>query len=193
VLIEHFFTRNDRLTARKSAGLLLAFGGVALLLLGSEKTAASSQLRDTPTLLGDAILLLSAFILALKVVYTKHALKVVEPGKLIFWHDLIGVVLFCIFSALLEQVAWGGFTTPAVLALIYQGVFVAGICFAVQARLLRRHSASQIAVFSFVTPIVGVTAGALLRGDELTPLLFVAAAFVAFGILLVNLPEAAEP
>ncbi|MBP85940.1 MAG: hypothetical protein CMJ64_04355 [Planctomycetaceae bacterium] len=192
VLIEHFVTKHDRLTARKLAGLTLAFGGVLLLLLRSETAAAATEQRDVPTLLGDAILLLSAIVLAVKVVYTKHALKVVEPGKLIFWHDLIGFVLFVACSSLFEKVEFAGFTSAAVLALIYQGVFVAGICFAVQALLLRNHSASQIAVFSFATPIVGVGSGALLRGDELTPLLFVAAACVAFGILLVNLPAQAR-
>ena len=192
VLIEHFVTRQDRLTLRKFVGLLLAFSGVVLLLLRAESREDTAELRDVPTLLGDAILLLSAFVLSLKIVYTKHALKVVEPGKLIFWHNLTGVVLFCAYSALFEQVQFAGFTTAAVLALIYQGIFVAGICFAVQARLLRHHSASQIAVFSFVTPIVGVASGALLRGDRLTPLLFAAAAFVALGILLVNLPAVAK-
>ena len=189
VLIEHFITRADRLTTRKVVGLLVAFGGVLLLLFRADPTAPSTAdgALDQPTLIGDAILLFSAAVLAGKIVYVRHAVKSVEPGKLIFWHDLIGVVLFFICSASFERVELGGFTTPAVIALVYQGIFVAGFCFALQAVLLRRHSASQIAIFSFATPLFGVSTGILLRGDQMTPLLGIAAVGVAIGILLVNL------
>lgn len=186
VVIEHFVTKTDQLSVRKSVGLVLAFGGVLLLLLSREHSDAEAESLDTPTLLGDGLLLFSAFVLSLKVVYVKHALKVIEPGKLIFWHDLIGVILFCAFSGLFEPLKFSGFTTTAVIAILYQGVFVAGICFALQAVLLRHHSASQIAVFSFATPIVGVSTGVFFRGDQLTGWLLVAAVCVACGILLVN-------
>jgi drug/metabolite transporter (DMT)-like permease len=186
VVIEHFITKADRLTARKLIGLFVAFGSVLLLLFRTD-TAALASSRDQPTLIGDAILLCSACILAWKVIYIRYALKFVEPGKLIFWHDLVGVVCFVICSALFEKLEFGGFTMPAVVALVYQGVFVAGICFALQALLLRHHSASQIAIFSFATPLFGVGTGILLRGDQMTPMLVVAAVCVAIGILLVNL------
>ncbi len=191
VVIEHFITRADRLTARKLIGLFVALGGVLLLLLRTDASDASDSAapRDQATLVGDAILLFSGCVLAWKVVYVRHALKFVEPGKLIFWHDLIGVVCFVLWSASFEQLEFGGFTTPAVISLIYQGVFVAGFCFALQAMLLRHHSASQIAIFSFATPLFGVGTGILLRGDRMTPMLMVAAVCVAFGILLVNLKK----
>lgn len=188
VVIEHFITRADRLTARKLLGLFVAFGGVLLLLLRPEG-AGESAARDQPTLVGDAILLCSACVLAWKVVYVRQVLKFVEPGKLIFWHDLIGVVFFVLCSAAFEKLEFGSFTTPAVISLIYQGVFVAGICFAIQALLLRHHSASQIAIFSFATPLFGVGTGILLRGDRMTSMLAVAAVCVAIGILLVNLKK----
>ncbi len=189
VVIEHFITRADRLTARKLLGLFVAFGGVLLLLLLRTDTTDSAVSRDQPTLVGDAILLCSACVLAWKVVYVRHALKFVEPGKLIFWHDLIGVVFFVLCSASFEKLEFGGFTTAAVISLIYQGVLVAGFCFALQAVLLRHHSASQIAIFSFATPLFGVGTGILLRGDRMTPMLAVAAVCVAVGILLVNLKK----
>lgn len=190
VVIEHFVTKVDRLTARKLIGLFVAFGGVVLLLLRSDSDASATS-RDQPTLVGDAILLCSAGILAWKVIYVRHAVRLVEPGKLIFWHDLVGVVCFVICSASFEKLKVGGFTTPAVVSLIYQGVFVAGICFALQAMLLRHHSASQIAIFSFATPLFGVGTGILLRGDQMTPMLVVAAVCIAIGILLVNLRRSA--
>jgi drug/metabolite transporter (DMT)-like permease len=194
VVIEHFITKGDRLTGRKLIGLLVACGGVLLLLMRTEDSAAPrTEALDTPTLIGDVLLLLSAFLLGIKIVYVKHALKVIEPGKLIFWHDALGVLMFCGYSFLLEEIDFSGLTRAAVLGLLYQGVFVGGLCFALQAVLLRHHSASQIAVFSFATPLFGVGLGVLMRGDHITPWLFVAAVCVAVGILLVNARPRDEP
>ncbi len=66
---------------------------------------------------------------------------------------------------------------------------MAGVCFALQAVLLRKYSASQISVFSFATPLVGVAMSVLLRGDQLSPWLLASGMVVACGILLVNLPN----
>ncbi len=189
VAIEHFITRADRLNARKLMGLLIAAAGVVLILTVTGTTAEKKDMDD-PSLLGDAVLLTSAFVLGIKIVYTKHALKTVEPGKLIFWHDVFGVLFFVAYSLSFETVDPAGFTMPAILGLAYQGIVVTGFCFAVQALLLKRHSASQISVFSFATPLFGVTIAVLMRGDRLSPWLLAAAVCVAAGILLVNLRSA---
>lgn len=190
--IEHFVTRTARLSLARWLGLLLAGAGVVLILGTTEPPAASDMTdgpkRDVPTLFGDAFLLASAVLLAAKLIYTKAATRRVEPGKLIFWHDLIGVGLFAIYSAVFETTTWRQFTVPAVLGLLYQGLVVAGFCFAVQAHLLKRHSASQIAVFSFLTPLFGIAISVLFRGDPLSPWLLVSGGCVAAGILIVTRP-----
>jgi len=187
LVIEHFITRTDRITGRKTIGLLLAFAGVVLILSTEATGGGAVDQRDQPTLPGDLILLLSGLLLAWKVVYIKHALQRVEPGKLILWHDVFGTLMFFAWSLLTEHIVFGRMDAVATVAILYQGILVGGVCFAVQTMLLRRHSASQIAVFNFAAPVFGVLSGVLLRGDRLTPWLFVAAACVAAGILLVNL------
>ena len=47
----------------------------------------------------------------------------------------------------------------------YQGIVVAGLCFIVLVFLLRHYSPSRLAVFSFITPIVGVLLSAWLLGE----------------------------
>ena len=84
-------------------------------------------------------------------------------------------------------------TQHAVWSLLYQGFAVAGLCFAIQARLLEKHSASSVAVFSFATPLFGILFAVLFRGDPLSPWLFVSGIAVATGILLVNLRLTPQP
>lgn len=188
VLLDHFLLMSDRLTIKKFYGLLLAGCAVLILLWHTGRFAEPTQ-HDPPTLAGDAVLLFSAFLLGVKFVYTKMALKIIGPTELIFWHDVVAVVLFALTGWMLEEVRWGNVTLPAWLGLLYQGLLVGGVCFALQAHLLKHHSASRVAVFSFLTPLFGMVLGWLFRGDQLSPWLLVAGAAVAGGIYLVNRAE----
>lgn len=190
LIIEHILLRSARWQLRKFVGVALAAIGVVVVVTRSGGSAMGAVTSDVPTLRGDLILLSSAVILSIKTLFVKSALKKIEPGKLIFWQNLASVALFFTWSSLTETVDLSRVTTPTVIAIIYQGIFVGGICFAIQAVLLRRHAASQIAVFSFATPLFGVLLAVIFRGDPLTPWLFLAAACVAVGILLVNLQAA---
>jgi drug/metabolite transporter (DMT)-like permease len=73
-----------------------------------------------------------------------------------------------------------------VLGLLYQGILVAGFCFAVQAHLLKKHVASQISIFSFSTPLFGLTAAILIRSDAYSHWLLVSGGLVALGIWLIQ-------
>ena len=195
VAIEHFVMKSSRLTMRKSVGLILAAVGVALVLKSAEHPA-EAVVEEAASLEGDFLLLLSALLLGIKIAWTKHSVKTIHPDCFIFWHHVFGVILFAFYGAIVEQfdprilielsrddvrAAWWG--------LLYQGLAVAGLCFAVQARLLKKHAASRISVFSFATPLFGILFAVLLRGDPLSPWLFVAGVAVAAGILLVNLDD----
>ena len=194
--IEHFITRSERLSTRKIVGLIVAAVGVLLVLTRAEGGAPGESVSavnvDAPNVWGDVVMLGSAMVLGVKVIYTKQAVKTVEPGKLIFWHNVIGVMLFGAWSLAFENATLDKLTPPAVWGLLYQGVVVAGFCFAVQAYLLKKHSASKISVFSFATPLFGTTIAVLFRGDELSPWLAAAAVCVAAGILIVSTTPSGE-
>ena len=77
---------------------------------------------------------------------------------------------------------------PLVAAsLLYQAVVVAFVSYLAWFWLLTRYMASRLSVFSFLTPLFGVTFGVLLLGDQIGPRFLSAAAMVLTGIALVNL------
>lgn len=184
---EHFITRQFRMNARQLAGLFIAAAGVLLLVSSTAAPAKRSTGMDTPTLFGDAIMLLSGFILGVKVIQTKHAVRTVPPGTLTLWHDVIGVALFAAYSAAFETIDPSRVNMTTIWSLLFVGLAVSGFCFAGQAWLLQRHSASLVSVFSFATPVFGVALAVLLRGDALSPWLLAAGACVAIGIVMVTL------
>ena len=79
--------------------------------------------------------------------------------------------------------------TPLVLAsLAYQAVAVAFASYLAWFWLVANYPAGRLAAFSFLTPLFGVLAGALLLSEKVSSALAAALLLVALGIWLVNRP-----
>ena len=72
------------------------------------------------------------------------------------------------------------------LSVGYQAVIVAFVTYVVWLWLIGLYPASRLATFSFLTPLLGIVAGALLLDEPLTRGLLAAVVLVAIGIRLVN-------
>lgn len=186
IIIQHYIVRVDRLNASKFIGVLVAAFGTFLILATSQH--ADPAHPDAPTLRGDLVMVFSALVLGINIVCTRQVVRIVEPNKLIFWQDAIAMALLACWSLTTEDVDSATWPMPSLIALMYQGIVVGGVCFTVQAHLLLRYSAVRVSVFGFAAPLFGLLAAALLRDDPLSPWLFVAVFFLAWGIILVNRP-----
>ncbi|WP_417847976.1 DMT family transporter [Thalassoglobus sp.] len=181
---ESFIARTIRLQWSQTVGLILAGAGVCVLVFAAEGHQDSAM--DQPTLRGDLVLALSGLTLGVKIIAVKWATRTVPPSSLILWHDLFGAGLLFLFSGLWETQSGNPLTWQAVVALLFGGFIISGLCFVLNAQLLQKHGASQVSVFSFVTPICGILLAWAFRGDQLSPWLIVSGLFVAAGIFLVN-------
>jgi drug/metabolite transporter (DMT)-like permease len=181
-VLAHLLLADDRLSWAKTLGLALALVGLVAVVAG-ERTASAT--RDAVTLLGDGVILGSSFLLGVKTTFTKHALAQVEVTKLLVWSNVAGTLMFFAYSGVFEGFATYRFTNQALYGLAYQGLVVAGFCFLAWTYLLRRHRASQLAVFGFFQPVCGMLFGALFRNDQLTASLIFGAAAVGLGVWLV--------
>jgi drug/metabolite transporter (DMT)-like permease len=91
----------------------------------------------------------------------------------------------------LEGWLWDGamitrFSTPVVIALLYQGLLSAALGFVVWNTMLKQYGASTLHSFLFIMPLSGVAAGALLLNEPVTHNIITASALVALGIAVVN-------
>lgn len=185
-LVAHFAMHGDRLSPMKLVGLLVAFIGLLAVLAAGASLSSESSAADAVTLGGDAIILGSSFLIGVNTVMSKRALSVIGVPQLLFWSNLLATGLFFLSSFLSEADRSWRFTPDALSGLAYQGVVVAWLCFLLWTALLRRHRASQVAVFGFAQPLCGMLFGAWLRGDPLTAELGLGALAVAAGIVLVT-------
>lgn len=174
----HLFVPGDRMSGRAFMGLVVAFAGLALGLL--EGVGAGS-------LLGDVLCLLGALGWACTTVLIKATRLRAAPAEYAMMYQLaVSVPVLLALSWLMAEP--GIFApTPVIWAsLAYQTVVVAFISYIAWFWLVKRHAASRLSAFSFLTPLFGTLAGWAMLGDTLGPLFLLALALVCGGILLVN-------
>jgi drug/metabolite transporter (DMT)-like permease len=173
----HFLIPGDRLSASKVTGLLLSFAGVVLIFAES---------LGTGYLLGDALVLISGMLLGLRQVVIKRLVSGLHPFQVVFWQAALSLPVFAGVSGLFERDTVWELSMSVIGAVLFQGVVIAGFCFILMASLLKRHRASTLGAFGFVTPVFGVLLSVLLLGEELSPLLAASLVLVAIGIVVVN-------
>ncbi|MFP6861544.1 EamA family transporter [Pseudomonas sp.] len=160
-------------------GLLVAAGG--LLLIGS-------QGNGLMTLAGFLLTLCAAAMWALGNIVTRKLGKVNLVG-LVVWGSLVPPLPFFALSWLLEgpeviESALRGFTLDTLLVLVYLAFGATILGYGLWSRLLSRYPASQVAPFSLLVPVVGLTSSALLLDERLSSLQLVGALLVMLGLLL---------
>ena len=180
-LLAHFFLPGDRLNPYKIAGLSLSFAGIVVIF------AEGFLVSATDYLIGDAIVILSGFLLGARQVFTKTLTQSIHPARLLFWQATLSVPVFFILSLIFEDLDSIYLDTRIVLSIVYQGVIVAGLCFIFWTLLLHRYNASRLSVFGFVSPIAGVILSHFLLGEPITNALIIGGLLVAAGIAVVNL------
>ena len=176
-----FLLKDERLRPIQWVGLALAFLGVVCGFLG--RTNGGS-------LAGDGLALLAAaFWAATTIVIKATPLRRIDPVKVLLYQ--IG---FAALAAPLAAYAFGEawpthLTIVSGASLLWQGVFVAGISYALWFWTLTRYHVAQLSAFTFITPLVGVLAGWLVFGETLTWGFSLAIVLVIAGLALVNWPR----
>ena len=169
----------ERLRGSNLFGLLVAASGLVLIGL---------QGGQAMTLAGFALTIAAASMWALGNVVTRKLGKVNLVG-LVVWGSLIPPLPFLALSLWLEGPALIsqslrslGLDSLLVLAYLAFGATILG--YGLWSRLLSRYPASQVAPFSLLVPVVGISSSALLLGERLGALQMVGAALVMAGLLI---------
>jgi drug/metabolite transporter (DMT)-like permease len=179
-LIGHFVGAEQRLNRARMLGLALALGGVCYLASGKPV----ERLAPNP-LLGNSLLLASSFLLGVRTVYTRRLVQSIEPVKTVVWQMTLSMPFYLVPALVFEPFLIQRPTKEPVLAVLYQGLVVACICFVIWTVLLRRHSSGNVATFAFLVPLFGVALSAVFLHEPITMHILVATAMVTAGIAVV--------
>lgn len=169
----------ERLRGSNLFGLLVAASGLALIGL---------QGGQAMTLAGFALTIAAASMWALGNVVTRRLGKVNLVG-LVVWGSLIPPLPFLALSFWLEGPelilhSLQSISLDSILVLAYLAFGATILGYGLWSRLLSRYPASQVAPFSLLVPVVGISSSALLLGERLGSLQMVGALLVMAGLLI---------
>ncbi|APU31297.1 acetylserine transporter [Ectopseudomonas alcaliphila JAB1] len=169
----------ERLRGSNLLGLLIAASGLVLIGL---------QGGQAMTLAGFALTIAAASMWALGNVVTRKLGKVNLVG-LVVWGSLIPPLPFLALSLWLEgpeliSQSLRTLSLDSLLVLAYLAFGATILGYGLWSRLLSRYPASQVAPFSLLVPVVGISSSALLLGERLGGLQMVGAALVMAGLLI---------
>jgi drug/metabolite transporter (DMT)-like permease len=178
----HFLLKDDRLSAAKLFGLVLAFGGVAAVF-----QARSPELPSFYWV-GDLMALSGAVFWAATTLYIKHTAEKVnlDHFQTLFAQLIYAFPVLALGSILVELPADLDLNLVVLAALFYQSVVVAFASFLVWFWLIHRHTVSRLAAFTFIAPLFAVILGGLVLNEPLTSLVWIGLACVAGGIYVVS-------
>ena len=174
------FVLKEHWGAHQLGGLLLAGGGLALI--------GSAHGAHMP-LLGFGLTLAAALSWASSNIVTRviGARGPINQLGLVVWGSLVPPIPFLLMSAWLEGPAAMGaalqaFNWEALAALAYLAGVATLFGYSVWTRLLTLYPANQVAPFSLLVPVVGLTTGWVVYGEALQPVHFAGAALLMLGL-----------
>lgn len=183
VVLDAAFVQHRRIDLRVGLGLLLGFGGVAVLL-----RPTGAEISTVPVL-GGALLLIASFSWAVGSLLSRRAalprstslataMEMVTAGA-----AMIGIGFVRGEAAAVDL---GGISTSAWAALGYLTVF--GSIFALSAYgwLLKHCSAAVVGTYAFVNPIVAVILGAWLADEPVGPTTALAGGLILAAVGLIQ-------
>jgi drug/metabolite transporter (DMT)-like permease len=184
VLLEFLRKNGTRPTKLAIVGLMLGFGGVALLV----GPAALSNAGDLDVL-ASLVLVGASLSWAAGSVYSRVLPRPPSASVGSGMQMLAGgIVLFIVgmSSGELGRLDLSGVTTRSALSLGYLIVFGSLVGFTAYAWLLRVCTPAAVATYAYVNPIVAMLLGWLIAGEEFGPRMILAAAIILSGVALIN-------
>lgn len=177
----HFFVPGDRFTRQKVIGLTAAFIGL-IIAFGGRIGAAGGD-----ALFGDLLCLAAAVFWAATTIIIKTSTLRRAPAELTLLYQLgVSAVVMVALSYAFGEPGVFAPSTIVWVALAFQTVIIACATYLIWFWLVANYRATTLHAFTFLTPLFGVLAGAVLLGEPIGASLVIALVLIASGIVLVN-------
>lgn len=186
IVLAHFFLFDERLSARRLGGLVLGFAGV-VLLMAPPIIASGGDWLTAKSVQGSLAVILASACYAIATVIGRRFLRG-EPPVLTAATQLSFGMLWLLPLVLLTN-SLGSLATmslPTWGSMLWLGVVGSGFAYLLYFSLLRNVGATQVVVVTYVLPLIGVTLGVLILGEQLTWTMLAGLALILGGLMVVN-------
>ena len=169
----------ERLTPARIAGVAVGMAGLAVMF-----NPLAFDWADKRALLGNGLLLLSAFCWAISIIHTRAHQWISTPFQLVFWEVLLATIVLTLLAIVFEgwpQIAWN---IQLVLLLGYGSVIGVSLAYWAMAMVNRSLPAVTTSLGVLATPVVGVVSSMVLLDEPFSLSLLVALTLIIGGIML---------
>jgi drug/metabolite transporter (DMT)-like permease len=183
VLLDWLRPGGSKPLPRVVAGLVLGFAGL-IVLVGPPHLGASERVNPV----GAAILTVGSFAWACGSVYSKHNDLPSSPMLGVAMQSLVGgaaLWIAALVSGEARQFHFAAISLQSWTALAYLMVFGSVIGFTAYVYILKKSTATRVATYAFVNPVVALLLGWLWAGEQITLRTGLAAAVILTAVLLV--------
>ena len=176
----HFALPGERLSFMKGLGILVGFGGVALIFLGYGFGASENLV------LGMLLVMGAVLAATWPSVYLKRRPARANPIVLTAVTTGIGGLATLLGSLALEspsRMVWSALNIGIIFYLAVFGTVLAWVFFFY---LLQHLEVVKLSFVGFIAPIIALFMGMIVLGEVLSPTVFLGAFLVLFGIFLTD-------
>lgn len=184
ILLASLLFHYERLAPAKALGCAAGFGGILVMNLSGMAGESLFQV----SLLGEGFVLFSQLSYAMSGILVKRFSSRFDVVMLSGWQFVLGGIIMILVGVLTggqiqpPTQAWGW------LLMLYMGL-ISAVAYSLWGLLLQYNPVSQVAIFTFLTPLFGVLLSAIFLGEAeqaLSLRTLVALVLVCVGICVVN-------
>jgi drug/metabolite transporter (DMT)-like permease len=182
VVVAHFLTHDERMTPRKIAGVLLGFGGVAMMigpsLLSSLGTSALAQLACVTASLSYALAAVWA---------RRFRRQGISPLSVTTGQLSAGAIMMLPLSMIVDR-PWTHAFPPltAIAAITALALFCTAFGYVLYFRLIATSGATNALLVTLLVPPVAILLGALFLSETLAPQDFMGLGLIALGLAAID-------
>jgi drug/metabolite transporter (DMT)-like permease len=193
--------RDEPITLNRLAGLLIGFGGA--VLLASPNLSSNMDVTGTAALVGEVAVALGALCYAIGAVYSRHritgvglvddphaGLRQATPVEIALPQAAISGVVCGIAALLFERPPDGLIALPpdpaSWFSVTWLGMLGSGFAYLLFFRLVRAWGATRTTMVTYAIPVVGITLGVLVLGEQLHPAEIGGTVLILGGLVLAN-------
>ena len=180
----HWKLPSERLSLIQWLGIACAFFGIVIAFLFRP---TASQAAASSALWGDALALLAGVLWAATTIAVRLTKLAEAPATQTLFYQLFIAFLVLLPVAFFMGQATIHWSVLSVTSLLFHTVVVSFASYLIWFWLLKKYLASQLGVFSFLTPIFGMCFGVVLLNERLELNFLVGTCFVLMGVMVVSL------
>ena len=182
----HWKLPSERLSRLQWSGIMIAFAGIVMTFMGREKQLDQGL---SQVLWGDFLALLAGLMWAMTTISLRLSkLNEAHPTQTLFY-QLVGGFIFLFPLAFILGQAQIHWTYIAIGSLVFHTLIMSFMSLMLWFWLLRNYLASQLGVFSFLTPLFGMLFGILFLNETIELNFIVGTMLVMLGVAVVSMQD----